>query len=868
MKHFFFSSGSFLALLIVFLSIMCGGDMPTHYIKNSENVHAKISVLNPDSAIVQGKPVAIQMIVRYPDLIKSIKVTFDQSIPDTFIVNFAGSDEIYDTFYFTEIFTVAETKKVKALFELSDGSFKTFYCSFIVNQKNSGDTLYSKPIIQEISSVMTLPAGTADTLYFTLKTKESDIVNSIQLLNTGAFKAGEIKPVAAGIDTFSFIFTPSVIKDYTFSFETTVNHEKDTVFYNISVFKATSLFWKQDTVTINAVEGSALNIPIVLYLTDTSSANIKFRTDKGIITGKSLDYAVPYGSSESDSIIVTVKKDNDSSELKLYLRISSSDTLKPVITSLMQSDSAFITSVSSVTWKFKVRDQGAGIGIVEFILGTVVLTDTLHADSIYQCTVNNLVQGQKNTLKIRAFDKSMNKNMDSLIVYITFDSTLSDTLDPVITFINPSADSTRISSSSIDVKVSCTDNNSIKNVTCLLGAISMTVVKDTGNFYTAPVTGLVSGANTVTFYATDGSSNNNITSKSLTVIYNQVIEDSTAPVIALKTAMPNGGSIFSDSITVQIACIDDNGIAMVTCTRAGLPIEVKKISDSIYSSHITGLTASSADTITFVVTDSSVNANKNTFVVVLKYVPLKVIYSGNENTAGSVPIDTNFYKTAATVKVMGNTGILEKTGCSFTGWNTLADGTGTAYYDSNTFQIGTVNVTLYAQWKKNPVYLTITYNGNGNKSGTVPLDDSLYETGMKISIKGNSGNLHKSSYLFAGWNTLADGTGTEYSNGDTLQMGSANVTLYAQWKQNPVYFAITYNGNGNTSGTVPVDESLYKAGVGAVVKDNAGDLQKTGYWFNGWNTRSDGSGIHYYQAYTLIIGYENVTLFAQWTANP
>ncbi len=38
-------------------------------------------------------------------------------------------------------------------------------------------------------------------------------------------------------------------------------------------------------------------------------------------------------------------------------------------------------------------------------------------------------------------------------------------------------------------------------------------------------------------------------------------------------------------------------------------------------------------------------------------------------------------------------------------------------------------------------------------------------------------------YIFAGWNTKADGTGEQYDAGDTVTLQSTKVTFYAQWKE-------------------------------------------------------------------------------------
>ncbi|MBO6284826.1 MAG: InlB B-repeat-containing protein, partial [Bacilli bacterium] len=74
----------------------------------------------------------------------------------------------------------------------------------------------------------------------------------------------------------------------------------------------------------------------------------------------------------------------------------------------------------------------------------------------------------------------------------------------------------------------------------------------------------------------------------------------------------------------------------------------------------------------------------------------------------------------------------------------------------------------------------VTYDGNGNTSGSVPTDSNEYDVGDSVTVKGNTGSLKKTQYIFSGWNTAADGSGTGYAPGATFEI-SANTTLYAQW---------------------------------------------------------------------------------------
>ena len=243
-----------------------------------------------------------------------------------------------------------------------------------------------------------------------------------------------------------------------------------------------------------------------------------------------------------------------------------------------------------------------------------------------------------------------------------------------------------------------------------------------------------------------------------------------------------------------------------------------------------------------------------------------VTYDGNGNTGGNVPIDSNKYVNGQTVTVLGNTDNLVKIGYAFMGWNTLADGSGATYTQAQTFTMVAANVTLYAIWTTNPTY-TVTYDGNGNTGGSVPVDYTNYVIGQIVTVLGNTGNLVRTNYFFAGWNTQADGSGVSYPQAQTFAMGAANVTLYAMWTANPTY-TVTYDGNGKTGGSVPVDSTNYEQGQTVTVLGNPGKLVRTNYSFVGWNMQSNGSGTTYTQAQTFTMGAANITLYAMWTANP
>ena len=114
-------------------------------------------------------------------------------------------------------------------------------------------------------------------------------------------------------------------------------------------------------------------------------------------------------------------------------------------------------------------------------------------------------------------------------------------------------------------------------------------------------------------------------------------------------------------------------------------------------------------------------------------------------------------------------------------WNTESDGSGVTYEPDDIFYIGSSDILLYAIWEER---YTVTYSGNGNTGGSVPVDPTIYEPGQEATIL-SLGSLVKRNHLFFSWNTMANGLGTRYVAGDVLTVNS-NVILYAVWqyKQN------------------------------------------------------------------------------------
>src|ERR1035437_1693205 len=222
-----------------------------------------------------------------------------------------------------------------------------------------------------------------------------------------------------------------------------------------------------------------------------------------------------------------------------------------------------------------------------------------------------------------------------------------------------------------------------------------------------------------------------------------------------------------------------------------------------------------------------------------------VTFNGNGSTGGSMANESASVATALSANAF------TRTGYTFTGWNTAANATGTAYANGASYPFS-ASTTLYAQWTTVPTY-TVTFNGNGSTGGSMANESASVATALSANAFTRTG------YTFTGWNTAANATGTAYANGASYPF-SASTTLYAQWTTVPTY-TVTFNGNGSTGGSM-ANES---ASVATALSANA--FTRTGYTFTGWNTAANATGTAYANGASYPFS-ASTTLYAQWTTVP
>jgi uncharacterized repeat protein (TIGR02543 family) len=192
---------------------------------------------------------------------------------------------------------------------------------------------------------------------------------------------------------------------------------------------------------------------------------------------------------------------------------------------------------------------------------------------------------------------------------------------------------------------------------------------------------------------------------------------------------------------------------------------------------------------------------------------------------------------------------LSNPGFTFVDWNTQPNGEGTSFSDGSTYSF-LVATELYAIWSPIP-NSTLNFDST---SGTGSIPSISGRVGGSTTLPSGAG-ISNPGYTFVGWNTAANGSGTEYAPGATYVF-TVNQTLYAQWT--PDTYVVTYSYDG---GVAMQNSASYVVGTPALTLPTP---TCSGSTFDGWfDSASGGSLIGVGGA--IYIPSNSIQLFAQWT---
>lgn len=240
--------------------------------------------------------------------------------------------------------------------------------------------------------------------------------------------------------------------------------------------------------------------------------------------------------------------------------------------------------------------------------------------------------------------------------------------------------------------------------------------------------------------------------------------------------------------------------------------------------------------------------------------------ASSSQTVSNMPSDqTKVYETNLVLSTSKPT----RNGYIFTGWNTAANGSGTAYAAGGNYQYDRSSdggtVTLYAQWTawKHTVHYdkNVPSTSSSQTVNGIPADQTkTFDQKLTLSATKPTRN----GYIFSGWNTKANGSGTAYVAGAEYKhdQNGGTATLYAQWT--PWKHTVHYNANGGDQNSVPTDQ-IKTFDQAMILSDKK--PTRHGYNFVRWNTKADGTGTSYEVKgnYNHDQNGGTVTLYAIWT---
>ena len=165
--------------------------------------------------------------------------------------------------------------------------------------------------------------------------------------------------------------------------------------------------------------------------------------------------------------------------------------------------------------------------------------------------------------------------------------------------------------------------------------------------------------------------------------------------------------------------------------------------------------------------------------------------------------------------------------------------------------IGFVPIVLMSCSNEIPIY-TVRFDSQGGNA-IEPFE------ALKNSKLTEPSTPSKTGYEFGGWYKDSSYSERWVFSRDMVR---SDMTLYAKWDAHT--YAVTYNGNDQSTGTAPPTQTK-KHGESLALSTNSGTLQRNGYRFGGWNTQSDGFGTNYAPG-TLYETDTELTLYAKWIA--
>ena len=231
-----------------------------------------------------------------------------------------------------------------------------------------------------------------------------------------------------------------------------------------------------------------------------------------------------------------------------------------------------------------------------------------------------------------------------------------------------------------------------------------------------------------------------------------------------------------------------------------------------------------------------------------------VNYFANDNSGRKTTI-----KIAANDSVTAEESLFDRENYRFIGWSQTANGS-KEFIAGDALSVVNNVLNLYAVWER--ITYAVSYSWSGQPDNvTIPATPQTVDSGNNYNVNSTyskdmivqSGDRY---FMFSGW---------KYNGSVVTKINNVqdNIQLTGEWTE--VFFCNIYYNANTTDGSVddmPSSQRVLTNSEATVSKDTP---TRYGYDFSGWYLNPDCSGDKVGRNSTLLMGSDDVTLYAKWS---
>lgn len=198
--------------------------------------------------------------------------------------------------------------------------------------------------------------------------------------------------------------------------------------------------------------------------------------------------------------------------------------------------------------------------------------------------------------------------------------------------------------------------------------------------------------------------------------------------------------------------------------------------------------------------------------------------TANKATAAEYPISVTF-NSSSNIALASSAGPIFK-------YNPGTSGQPATYF--RFYASGQNPIYLYKKGEATKSYysnpsdkVTLTYDKNGATAGEAPSAQGNITIGTGVTVAAKPEGLANTGYDFGGWNTKADGTGTNYTAGTDEITMTDNITLYAKWTKHNFTVAVASVDHTAITATPEGGSAIAEGSNAAVAYEKEVTLAKT-----------------------------------------